>query len=161
MKLLRFLLVFLFAVALSGCAARVKNVTDLPPGVTQKQAQDWDVAVQRLGQIATVTTTARQAIIGVHQNGLLPDGPNYVNALTAVGKIDEIQLAASNVLKQAPNNFSDPVKGQVKDYMTQIAAQVQILNQSGVTGIKNPNSKQQIGDLITQITGFAAMILSL
>lgn len=162
MRTFRLLLsVLMLSFSLAGCAARVKNVTDLPPGVTQKQAQDWDVAVQNLGKIASVTTTARQAVIAVHQGGLLPDGPPYVTALTAIGKIDEIQLAASAVLKQAPKNFSDPVKLQVKDYMTQIAAQIQILNQSGVTGIKNPNSQTQIGDLITQITGLAALILSL
>ena len=153
--------VLVLSFSLAGCAARVKHVTDLPPGVSEKQAQDWDVAVQKLSQIATVTTTARQAIITVHQSGLLPDGPKYVAALTAIGKIDQVQLAASNVLKQAPNNFSDPVKGQIKDYMAEISAQIQILNQSGVTGIKNPNSQQQIGDLITQITGLAALILSL
>jgi len=162
MRKFRLLLsVIALAFSLAGCAARVKHVTDLPPGVSEKQAQDWDVAVQNLNKIATVTTTARQAIIAVHQGGLLPDGPPYVTALTAIGKVDQLQIAASNVLKQAPKNFSDPVKLQVKDYMTQISAQIQILNQTGVTGIKNPNSQTQIADLITQITGFAALILSL
>jgi len=32
---------FTLAWSMGGCAARVKNVTDLPAGVTQKQAQDW------------------------------------------------------------------------------------------------------------------------
>lgn len=157
----RFLAVILLAVSLSGCAARVKNVTNLPPGVTQKQAQDWDVAVQNLSKISSVTSTARTAIIEVHTAGLLKDGPAYVTALTAIGHVDQFQLAASAVLKQSPNNFSDSTKKQVQDYMTQIAAEIQTLNQTGVTGIKNPNSQQQIGDLITQITSLAALILSL
>jgi hypothetical protein len=49
----------------------------------------------------------------------------------------------------------------VQDYMTQIAAEIQTLNQTGVTGIKNPNSQQQIGDLITQITSLVSLILTL
>lgn len=153
--------VLLLAVSLAGCAARVKNVTNLPPGVTQKQAQDWDVAVQKLSQISALTTSARTAIIEVHTVGLLKDGPGYVTALTAIGKVDELQLAASAVLKQSPNNFSDSTKVKVKDYVQQIAAQLQTLNQTGVTGIKNPNSQQQIGDLITQITDLTLLILTL
>jgi len=155
------LAVLLVCVSLAGCAARVKNVTDLPPGVTQKQAQDWDVAVQDLNKIAAITTTARTSIIELHTAGLLKDGPQYVTALTVVGKMDELQLAASNVLKQSPNNFTDSTKAKVKDYLMQISAQIQTLNQTGVTGIKNPNSQQQISDLITQITALVTLILSL
>jgi hypothetical protein len=152
----------LFVVCLSvGCAARVKNVTNLPPGVTQVEAQNWDKAVQDLSQVAAVTSAARQAIITAHVAGLIKDGPGYVSALTAVGKIDELQLSASAVLKQAPSHFSDTTKGQIADYMNQISAQILILNQSGVTGIKNPNSQQTIGDLITQITTLTALILTL
>jgi PBP1b-binding outer membrane lipoprotein LpoB len=155
------LAVLLVVVSLAGCAARVKNVTDLPPGVTQKQAQDWDAAVQDLQKIAAITSTARTSIIELHTAGLLKDGPPYVTALTVVGKMDELQLAASNVLKQSPNNFTDATKAKVKDYLMQISAQIQTLNQTGVTGIKNPNSQQQISDLITQITALVTLILSL
>lgn len=146
---------------LSGCAARVKNVTDLPPGVTQKQAQDWDTAVQDLNKIAAITSSARTTVIELHNAGLLKDGPGYVTALTVVGKIDELQLAASAVLKQSPNNFNATTKGQVQALMNQIVAQIQTLNQSGVTGIKNPNSQQQIGDLIANIASIVSLILAL
>jgi|GEM_PF-1682193 len=146
---------------IAGCAARVKNVTDLPPGVTQKQAQDWDTAVQDLNKIASITSAARTTVIELHTAGLLKDGPAYVTALTVVGKIDELQLAASAVLKQSPSNFSQTTKSQVQAYMNQIVAQIQTLNQSGVTGIKNPNSQQQIGDLIANITSLVALILAL
>jgi hypothetical protein len=139
----------------------VKTVTELPPGVTLKQAQDWDVAVQTLNQIATITTTARQTVTTLHTSGLLPDGPNYVTALTVVGKIDQLQLSASAVLKQSPNNFTDTVKGQVKDYVTQIGQQLIALNAAGVTGIKNPNSQTQIADLVSEITALTGLILTL
>lgn len=155
------LAVLLVVVSLAGCAARVKNVTNLPPGVTQKQAQDWDTAVQRLSQIAALTTAARTAVIDLHNAGLLKDGPTYVSSLTIIGKVDELQLSASAVLRQSPNNFSDATKARVQDYVKQIAAQIQTLNQTGVTGIKNPNSQQQIGDLITNLTDLTLLILSL
>lgn len=155
------LAVLLVVVSLAGCAARVKNVTNLPPGVTQKQAQDWDTAVQKLSQVSSLNSAARSSIIALHNAGLLKDGPPYVTALTVVGKVDELQLSASAVLKQSPNNFSDSTKAQVQDYVKQIAAQLQTLNQTGVTGIKNPNSQQQIGDLITQLVDLTGLILAL
>jgi len=148
-------------VSLSGCAARVKNVTNLPPGVTLQQVQNWDKAVQTLSQISTLTTTARTSIIELHTVGLLKDGPTYVTALEVIGKVDQLQLSASAVLKQSPNNFSDTVKMQVQDYMRQIGAQLIALNQNGVTGIKNPNTQTQVADLIGQITALTALILTL
>jgi len=153
--------VLLLSFSLAGCAARVKNVTDLPVGVTLKQAQDWDVAVQNLSKIASVTTTARQAIIELHTVGLLKDGPTYVTALQSIGKVDELQLSASTILKQTPNNFTATTKQQVQSLLTQIGQQLVLLDQSGVTGIKNPNSQTQIADLIGQITGLIGVILQL
>lgn len=161
MRTIRLIGVFLFAVSLAGCAARVKNVTNPPAGVTQVQAQNWDTAVQKLSQIAAVTSSARTAIIAAHTTGLLKDGPGYVAALTAIGKVDQLQISASALLQQAPNNFSDTTKGKIQDYMQQISAQILILNQSGVTGIKDPNSQQTIGSFITQIELLVALILTL
>lgn len=161
MRTVRSVVLVLVAFSFLGCAARVKNVTNLPPGVTQKQAQDWDSAVQKLSQISALTSAARSAIIELHTAGLVKDGPSYVTALTVTGKVDELQLSASAVLKQSPNNFSDSTKAQVQDYVKQIAAQLQTLNQTGVTGIKNPNSQQQIGDLINQLVALTGLILSL
>jgi hypothetical protein len=161
MRLLRLATVFVLAVVMSGCAARVKNVTDLPPGVTLKQAQDWDVAVQSLNQIATITSTARQAVIELHTAGLLKDGPAYVTALQVVGKIDELQLSASAVLKQTPNNFTATAKQQVQGFMQQIGQQLIALDAAGVTGIKNPNSQTQIANLVGQITALVGLILTL
>jgi hypothetical protein len=160
MRLLRFT-VLAVAVSLSGCAARVKTVTELPPGVTLKQAQDWDVAVQSLNRISTVTSTARTSVIELHTAGVLQDGPAYVTALQVVGKIDELQLSASAVLKQSPNNFTATTKQQVQTYVQQIGQQLIALDQTGVTGIKNPNSQNQIANLISQITALTGLILTL
>jgi hypothetical protein len=153
--------VLLLSFSLAGCAARVKNVTNLPAGVTLQQAQDWDVAVQSLNEVAAVTTTARQSVIALNKGGLFKDGPAYVTALQVIGKIDELQLSASNVLKQSPNNFSLTAKQQVQAYVTQIGQQLVLLNQTGVTNVKNPNSQTQISDLISQITALTGLILQL
>lgn len=146
---------------LGGCAARVKNVTDLPPGVTLSQVQSWDSAVANLHKMATATSSVRQAIIATNKQGVFPDGQAYATTLQILGKIDEIQLAASAVLKQSPNNFSDSVRSKIKDYMEQISEQVTLLNTNGVTGIKNPTSQQQVAKTISEITGAVALILSL
>lgn len=161
MRTIRFIAVLAVVSLTWGCAARVKNVTGLPPGVTQAEAQNWDKAVQDLSQIAAVTSSARQAIIAAHSAGLIKDGPAYVDALTAVGKVDELQLSASTVLKQAPDHFTDATKTQVANYMQQISAQLLVLNQNGVAGIKNPNSQTQISDLIGQISALVGLILAL
>ena len=152
--------IILLAVALSGCAAQ-KTVTNLPPGVTMTQAQTWDSAVSNLDKIATANSAARQTIVELNHANLFPDGPNYITALNVVGKIDQLELAASAVLKQSPSNFTDTTRQQVRDYTTQIAAQLVLLNNTGVTGIKNPSKQTQIADLISSITAAVGLVLTL
>lgn len=151
----------ILAISLSGCAARQQQVTNLPTGVTQAQAQNWDTAVANLNKVAEFTSSTRQAVIALNKQGVFPDGPAYVTTLQVLGKVDTLQLSASALLKQSPNNFSDTVKGQVKDYLFQIAAQISVLNTSGIIGIKNPSSQQQVAQLIAQLTGVVDIILSL
>lgn len=149
------------AVSLTGCAARVKNVTNLPPGVTLTEAQDWDSAVANLQRINAVVTDARTEVIALHTSGVFPDSPAYVATLTSLGKIDQIQISAANVLKQAPGNFTDSTRGQIKDYMSQISAEVLNLNTAGVTGIKNPTNLQNVSKVIGEISTVVSLILSL
>ena len=144
--------------ALAGCGARVKTVTDLPTNVTQTQAQSWDTAVANLHKIATATSTLRQAVIALNHQGVFPDGPAYASTLNAIVKIDQLQLAADALLRQAPQNFGQPVRAQIADYVQQISAQVAQLNE---TGIKDANSQKQIAQLISEISSATALILSL
>jgi len=145
----------------AGCAARIKTVTDLPAGVTLQQAQSWDSAVANLHKIATATSTLRQAVIALNKSGVFPDGPAYASTLNAIVKIDQLQLAASTLLRQAPQNFGAPVKAQVADYVQQISAQLSLLNTQGVTGIKNTSSQQQIAQLISEISAAVQLVLAL
>lgn len=148
-------------IVLSGCAARQKQVTNLPANVTLAEVQSWDAAVANLHKIAEFTSTARQTVIAFNRQGVFPDGPAYAITLQTLGKIDEIQLSASTVLKQSPNNFSGSTRFKLKEYMDQISAQVILLNANGVTGIKNDLSQQQVGQIISQITGMINLILLL
>ena len=153
--------VLVLAFSLAGCAARVQNVTGLPAGVTQTEVQQWDTAVQNLNKISGAVSAARQSLIALHTGGLLPDGPAYVTALQVIGKIDTLEVSASAVLQQTPNNFSASTKAQVQALLQQISAQLLTLNSSGVTGIKNPNSQTQVADLIGEISAAVTLILSL
>ena len=144
-----------------GCAARAKNITGVPSGVTQAQVQNWDAAVANLQKIASVTTTLRQAVISLNKTGAFPDGPAYAGTLSGIGRIDELQIAAANFLQGVPNDWSATTQATVNGYVTQIQAILTDLISSGVVGIKNPQSQQQVTALINEIGSAAAMIIGL
>lgn len=148
------------AIFFSGCAARVKNVTNLPPGVTLQQAQNWDAAVADLHKIASTVSSLRQALIDLH-NGTMLEDAYYADALRVLASIDQAELAAEAVLRQSPQNFSASAKHQVAGYVQSISTQIQHLNAIGATSIKNPNSLQTVNKLIGDLASVVALILSL
>lgn len=145
----------------AGCAARAKDVTNIPAGVTQTQVQNWDAAVANLQKIAATTTTLRQAVISLNKTGAFPDGAAYAGTLSGIGRIDELQIAAANFLKGVPNDWSATTQETVNGYVTQIQAILTNLTSSGVVGIKNPQSQQQVTALINEIGAAAAIIIGL
>jgi hypothetical protein len=153
--------VLLLAVSLTGCAARQKTVTNLPAGVTMTEAQQWDSAVANLDRIASFTSSARQTVITLNKQGVFPDGPLYVSFLQGIGKVDELQLSASTILKAAPGQFSASTKSQVASLLQQISQQLNALNTNGVAGIKNPSSQQQVTSLLANIGAAVTLILTL
>jgi len=157
--------VVLGAVFFSGCAARVKNVTNLPPGVTLQQAQTWDAAVANLHKIASTVSTFRQTLTDLHaaQYDGKPVLSNeyYSEALRMIGNVDRLELSAEVVLRQSPQNFSLTAKQQVGIYVQQIATELNQLNAAGVTGIKNPKSLQQVNNLLGEVSSIVALILAL
>jgi hypothetical protein len=146
--------------SLSGCAARVKNVTNLPPGVTLQQAQNWDSAIADLHKIASTVSSLRQALVDLHNAGMI-ENIYYSEALRMIGNIDRLELSAETILRQSPQNFSASAKQQVGIYVQEISAQIQALNAAGATGIKNPNSLQTVNKLIGDLTAVVGLILSL
>lgn len=150
----------LAAVLLSGCASRVKNVTNLPPGVTVAEVQAWDAEVAALHKIAAVTSTLRQGIIGLEQAGAFPDSVAYVNALRGVAKIDQLELAASDYLKQKPEYFGATQKEKVKGILEDIGKEIATLNVQSLAGIKNTDKQKQINLLVQDVTAAVGLALS-
>ena len=166
MKSKRLVIVLLVvSCGLAACAARVKNVTGLPPGVTLTQAQDWDAAVADLHKVAATVSTLRQTLTDLH--GASYDGKPvlsdeyYADALRAVAHIDLLELSAENVLRQSPQNFSLTAKQQVGAYIQQILTEVEKLNSTGATGIKNPASLDKVNGLLADIAAVIKLVLSL
>jgi hypothetical protein len=149
------------AFSLTGCAARVANVTGLPPGVTAQQAINYDAAIGDLHKIAEVTSTLRQSIIVLRADGLFTDGAAFGKALQALAKIDQAQLAASAYLRDAPEYFADTQKQKIADILGSVTQEIQALNTAGATGIKDPNSLNQVNNLITELTGIVKLVLAL
>jgi len=150
-----------FMCTLAACSARVKNVTDLPTDVTHQQAQNWDAAVRNLHEMATMTSSIRQAIIGLRNAGAFPNNDAYAAALQGVARIDQIQLAASDLLKQQPQAFGQPQKQQIAIYMNLITGEIEKLNAAGATGTKNPDTVKQFNDLLTNLSNLVKITLAL
>ena len=157
-----FLAVFLaYTVVMGGCAPRVKTVTDLPTNVTEKQAQDWDAAVANLHKIAAASHAIGEFTVTLNKDGIFPDGPAYVKALQALGKIDQFQITAANFLQKSPNNFDASTKDKVQGYVQQISAAILELNNAGATGIKNSGKLQEVNNLVLQLTASVNLVLQL
>jgi hypothetical protein len=153
------------SVAFCGCAARVKNVTNLPPGVTLKQAQNWDAAIADLHKVATTVSTVRQTLTDLHNatydgKPLLTD-EYYADALRALAHVDQLELAAESVLRQSPQNFSLSAKATVDAYIQQVSVEIEHLISQGAVGIKNPQSQQSVNNLLTEVAAAVNLLLSL
>ena len=162
--------VLVVALTLSGCAARQKTVTNLPAGVTQSQAQNWDSAVANFDKIAQTVSTLRQAVIALNQqtvtdssgtHKVLPDGATYVAILTAIGKIDQAEIDASNFLKAQPQNWGVDAQTKVKNEIAIIQQEIAAINSQGLTGIKDQNAQNQVQQLVNNLSSLTAVILSL
>jgi hypothetical protein len=151
----------LFTFSLAGCAARVAHVTNLPAGVTEAQAKNYDAAVGDLHKVALVTTTLRQTVLDLRGAGLFPDDTAFVTAIRSIAKIDEYQQAASAYLRDAPEYFAEPQQQKIRDIFNSITAEIQRLNSAGVTGIKNPGSQGKVNQLITELTSVVNLVLAL
>lgn len=160
----------LLAYCLGGCAARQKNITALPAGVTQTQAQNWDAAVADLDKIAQTVSAARQTLITFNQTSvtdstgthkLIPDGKVYGAILTSFGKIDQAEQDAVVYLKAQPQNWSVSTQQKVQNDIKLIQAELSAITTQQLAGIKNANAQGQLQQFISELGGFATLILGL
>jgi len=153
--------ILFLTIALAGCAARVKNVTGAPAGVSVQQVQQWDAAVANLQKIATVTTTLRQSVMALNRTGAFPDSDAYAQTLTGIARIDSAQIQASRFLESVPDDWTLPTQLRVQAYIQQIQQALTGLATSGVAGIKNANSQKQVSQLVSELIGDTGAIVSL
>lgn len=156
--------------SLPGCAAK-KTITNVPTGVPVTTVQSWDQATTELSKIAQTTTTARQMLIQLNQTtfvnpqgqteAIFPDGPHYIAALNAIGKVDQLQVQAANLLNSEPNNWSQGTQAVIAGLVQQMGVALGTLTQESTLGIKNPASQAQVQQLITELTSFASLIVQL
>lgn len=143
-----------------GCAARQKSVTSLPAGVTLAEVQHWDTAVANLDKIAQANSTLRQAIVALNQQGVISDGEYYGKFLTALGKIDQLQIDAVQFLKSQPKNWGVSTQLKVKNDLALMQQELLNITQQQLAGIKSANAQKQVGTLVTEIGDLAAIVLS-
>jgi hypothetical protein len=163
-------LALILAVSLCGCAAK-QTITNAPAGVPISAVQSWDQATSTLAKIAVVTTNLRQVIISLNKatfvNGsgvttqVFPDGPAYTSTLTAIGKIDQLQIQAANILAAQPQNWNQSTSVQIAALIQQIGQAIGQLTAEGLLGIKNPTSQTEVQSLITELTSLTSIIVSL
>jgi len=147
--------------ALGGCSARVAHVTNLPAGVTEQQAKDWDAAVRDLHQIAVTTNALREAVVAVRTAGSFPDDHAYAVTLESIAKVDALQIQAAGFLRQSPNNFGASQKQVITANVSAIAQELQTLNSTGVTGIKDKASLSTVNTALANLTGWVSVVLNL
>lgn len=156
--------------ALGGCAAK-KTITGVPAGVPVSAVQSCDQATQQLATIAKVTTELRTTVIGLNKTtfvnaagqpeAIFPDGPQYVDALNVIGKIDQLQIEAANILNAQPQNWTASTQSQIATLVQQMGQALGQLTADGTLGIKNPTKQAQVQQLITELTSAASLIVSL
>lgn len=161
--------IWVVAFTLAGCAARQKNITNLPAGVTQQQAQNWDSAVANFDKIAQTVSTLRQAVIALNQqtvtdstgtHKILSDGSTYVAILTSIGKIDQAEIDASAFLKAQPQNWGVDAQTKVKNEIAIIQQEIAAINAQQLAGIKSQSAQNQVQQLVNNLSGLASLILS-
>jgi hypothetical protein len=148
------------ALCMTGCAARQKNITNLPAGVTLAEVQHWDSAVANLDKIAQTTSTLRKAVVSLNQQGVISDGEYYGKFLTALGKIDQLQIDAVQFLKSQPKNWGVSTQLKVKNDLALMQQELLNITQQQLAGIKSAGAQKQVGALVTEIGDLAAIVLS-
>jgi len=153
--------VLLAALVLCACAARVKTVTNLPLSVTVTQVQSWDTAVADLDKFSQAVSAAQSAVLQLHQQGVFPDGPEYIATLNGFGRAAQVRIEAANFLKGVPNDWSQNTQQTFASYAAQIAQALEDIVKTGTVGIKNANSQQQIVQLVSNAAAILQITLSL
>ena len=147
MKLARMVLVL--AVIMSvGCHRKVV-VTNTPTGVSATSVQNWYAAVGIYKEIGDYTNQLTQATIQLKAD--FPSQDAYDATLAGFGRADQIGIQAGLYLQSVPQTWQDTTGVRISDYATQIANQVDLAVNSGLSGVKDSAKKQAILTLVASV----------
>lgn len=141
---------FISLMFLAACH-RHMTVTNLPPGVSNTVVVNWYTAAGAVKTVSDVTNNATDAIISANHQGLFPDGDSYKAALTSLGKIAVAGQHMSNVLQQAPQNFTSGTKNQIAGDLTVITTELDNAQTQALVGIKDKNTQAAVKLLLASI----------
>ena len=149
-----------------GCAARQSTITNLPTGVTQSQVQTWDMAVKNLDTIANTVSTVRQltqSLCGATVTTSAGTSQVMTPAacaliLTDIGKIDQAEIEAANVLNAIPNTWGASTSSQIAQYIAIITSAAADITTNGLAGIKNPSAQAQVQGFLATINAAVKVI---
>lgn len=118
------------------------RITDVPPGVSEKEAQTWYAAT---GMVKTIAETARgltDAVISAHQSdpALIP-ADDYQKILLALGTSAQAGIHLDAVLKQAPENFGKGTKEQI---LAEIRPVIEEIQKADLEGLFSRNRSPKI-----------------
>jgi hypothetical protein len=150
------LLVGLVITGPAGCHRT--QITDLPPGVSQKEVQAWYSATGIVKTIAETANGLTDAVISIHQSDpeVIP-ADDYQNILLALGKTAQAGIHLDAILKQAPENFGKETKEQI---LAEIQPVIEEIRKADLEGLfsksQSPRIQAQLGTVktLTRATTF-------
>ena len=144
------LVVLLMALAI-GCPKKPVHVTNLPPGVTETQVQNWYTAVGVVNTISRDSLAVSNALIQLNRQGVFPDGNAYAAALAAMGRIDRAGMETDTMLRKAPQNFTAAQKDLVLQFAKTASIELQNLQTQLALGIRDPNAQKTVTTVMTTL----------
>lgn len=145
---------------LAGCEQT--RITDVPPGISEKQVQTWYAATGIVKTIAKTTKELSDVVISAHEsNSELISVGDYQNILLALGKTAQAGIHLDAILRQAPENFGEETKELI---LAEIQPVIEELQKADLEGLFSKNQSPQIQaqlETVKTLTGAANLLLQL
>lgn len=144
------LLIFLLAFGTVDCHRQV-HVANVPTGVAEKTVADWYAATGAFKIAGERTRDLVKTAVQLHDQ--FPDEATYQKTLEALGKMQQIEAQAALFLDQQPENWNQPIKAQVQNYVNALSTQAKVAFDDGLFQIKNPTTVAALKVTVNLING--------
>lgn len=138
----------------AGCGAPTR-ITKVPSNVSQRAVESWYLTVGALGVIADATRDTTRLLVTLRREGVIADGPEYVQALDVLGRIAQAGVIAAGALRRAPERFEESVAAQMLGVADDLLAGIEKAGGAGLLRIRDPGAAQKV-DLSIQLLRGAA-----